>query len=147
MKKFFKPFLEEIRGEYLTIGKFILVGTWNTIFGYSIYYIVLKVIEAFSTSTNMAYLWAMGAAQVIGTIIAYISHKKITFSERVSGNRIAEFSKFSLVYILSFCLALILMPYFVEVLRVKAEISGIIVICIGTIISYLGHSRFSFTSK
>jgi len=142
-----KRIVTKIGEEQRTIVKFLLVGAWNTVFGYLVYYAALQAISALRVSVNHAYLWAMGVAQVVGTINAYISHRKITFSESASENRINEFVKFSLIYILTFGIALILMPFFVEVLGVKAEITGIIVIIISTIVSYLGHSRFSFNSK
>lgn len=127
--------------------KFLIVGVWNTIIGYLTYFLALKAIQAVFETTHFAYLWAMGVAQVIGTINAYFSHREITFAERARGNKLSEFLKFSLVYVLTFCLTLVLMPVFVVVLGISPEITGIIVICIGTAVSYLGHSRFSFKPK
>jgi putative flippase GtrA len=133
--------------KHLTMIKFLIVGVWNTIFGYLIYYLSLKLILALFTTTHLAYVWAMGIAQVIGTINAYFSHRGITFAERASEKKGQEFFKFSLVYVLTFCLTLVLMPLFVRGLGISAEIAGIIVILIGTAVSYAGHSRFSFKPK
>jgi len=127
-----------------TIIKFVIVGFWNTFVGYLVYYLTLKVIQFKFETTPLAYVWAMGVAQIIGTMNAYVSHRQITFSERARGKKLNEFLKFSLVYVLTFVLSLILMPVFVRVLGVSAEITGIIVILIGTVVSYLGHSKFSF---
>ena len=127
--------------------KFLIVGVWNTFIGYLVYYLSLKLILASFETTHLAYVWAMGMAQVIGTINAYFSHRRITFAERASGKKLVEFLKFSLVYIVTFCVTLVLMPFFVVVLGISPEITGIIVICIGTVVSYLGHSRFSFKPK
>jgi putative flippase GtrA len=124
--------------------KFLIVGVWNTFFGYLVYFLALKVFQFMFETTHYAYLWAMGVAQVIGTINSFVSHRGITFAERTRGNRLSEFLRFSLVYVFTFCLTLALMPVFVGKLGISAEITGIIVICIGTVISYIGHSRFSF---
>lgn len=142
-----KAIMAKIDPEHRTMIKFFIVGVWNTFIGYLVYYLALKAIQAMFDTTHLAYLWAMGVAQVIGTINAYFSHREITFAERARGKKLIEFIKFSLVYVLTFCLTLILMPVFVIVLGVSAEITGIIVICIGTAVSYLGHSRFSFKPK
>jgi putative flippase GtrA len=133
--------------KHKTMIKFLIVGVWNTIFGYLIYYLLLKLLLATFTTTHFAYLWAMGIAQVIGTINAFISHRGITFADQAGENKIIEFLKFSLVYVLTFCLSLVLMPVFVRGFGISAEITGIIVILIGTVVSYLGHSRFSFNAK
>lgn len=139
--------MAKIVAKHRTMIKFFIVGVWNTIFGYLVYFLALKAIQAIFETTHLAYLWAMGVAQVIGTINAYLSHREITFAERARGNKLTEFIKFSLVYVLTFCLTLVLMPVFIEVFGISAEITGIIVICIGTAVSYLGHSRFSFKPK
>lgn len=140
-------FSTKVVARHKTVIKFLIVGVWNTIFGYLVYYLSLKLILASFETTHLAYIWAMGIAQVIGTINAYFSHRGITFAERASGRRLWEFLKFSLVYVLTFCLTLVLMPFFVVALGISPEITGIIVICIGTVVSYLGHSRFSFNPK
>lgn len=142
-----RAFMAKADAKHQTMIKFLIVGVWNTIFGYLVYYLTLKVIQAMFETTHLAYLWAMGVAQVIGTVNAYVSHRGITFAERARGKKLNEFLKFSLVYVLTFCLTLILMPVFIRGLGISAEITGIIVICIGTAVSYLGHSRFSFKPK
>jgi putative flippase GtrA len=136
--------VEKMRAKHLTMIKFLVVGVWNTIVGYLIYYLSLKIILASFVTPDLAYLWAMGVAQVIGTINAYVSHRKITFSDRARGKQLSEFMKFSFVYIVTFGLTLILMPVFVGGFGIGPELSGFIVICIGTAVSYIGHSRFTF---
>ncbi|MGZ3237335.1 MAG: GtrA family protein [Burkholderiaceae bacterium] len=142
-----KTFVANAVLKHLTMIKFLIVGVWNTVFGYLVYYLSLKLILTLFTTTQLAYVWAMGIAQVIGTINAYFSHRGITFAERASEKKGQEFLKFSLIYVLTFCLTLVLMPLFVRGLGISAEIAGIIVILIGTAVSYIGHSRFSFQPK
>ena len=57
---------------------------------------------------------------------------------------IIEFLRFCLTYVVTFCLSLILLPFFVEIFKIRPKISAAIVIFICTVISYIGHSRFSF---
>jgi putative flippase GtrA len=139
-----KSFFTKQPDERKTIIRFLVVGIWNTIFGYTIYYASFKAISFLFEATPYAYVWAMGVAQIIGTINAYFSHRGITFSNRVRGHQLVEFLRFSSIYILTFCLALVLMPFFVEIVGLNAELTGIFVIFIATVVSYFGHSRFSF---
>jgi putative flippase GtrA len=57
---------------------------------------------------------------------------------------IPEFLRFSSMYLFSSFLGLALLPVFVELFHLDPKIAGAFLIPITTIISYLGHSRFSF---
>jgi putative flippase GtrA len=57
---------------------------------------------------------------------------------------IIEFFKFYSMYTVTNILGLMLLPFFVEVLKIDPKIAGALLIPVTTIISYLGHSRFSF---
>ncbi len=86
---------------------------------------------------------------IIAIINAYIFHKYVTFESKIKGiGIIFEFIKFSLTYLVSFCLSLFLLPFFVEVMDIQPKIAGacVIFLCC-TIISYLGHTRISFYKK
>ena len=88
---------------------------------------------------------AMVLGQIIAVINAYIFHKYVTFKSAVKGKGIIiEFFRFSMTYGVTFCLSLVLLPFFVEIFHIPPKISGAFVILICTVVSYLGHSRFSF---
>ena len=128
--------------------KFVLVGIWNTIFGYSVFCLLDTLFSNIFATRYIAYISAMVLGQVIAIINAYISHKYITFKSRVRGREmIIEFLRFSMTYAVIFCLNLILLPVFVEILHITPKISAAILILMCTAISYLGHSRFSFKVK
>ena len=83
--------------------------------------------------------------QIIATINAFIFHKYVTFKSEVKGKEtILEFFRFSLTYVVTFTLSLILLPFFVEMMYIHPRISAAIVILICAVFSYMGHSRFSF---
>jgi putative flippase GtrA len=128
--------------------KFVLVGIWNTIFGYSVFCLLDTLFSHLFATRYVAYMSAMVLGQIIAIINAYISHKYITFKSRVRGRKIIiEFFRFSMTYAVTFCLSLILLPIFAESFHITPKISGAIVILICSVISYLGHSRFSFKLK
>ena len=128
--------------------KFVLVGIWNTIFGYSVFCLLDTLFSNIFATRYIAYMSAMVLGQIIAIVNAYISHKYITFKSRVRGREmIIEFFRFSMTYAVTFCLSLILLPIFVEIFHIAPKISVAILIPIFATISYLGHSRFSFKVK
>lgn len=142
------PFLSKLFGSHNTEIKFALVGIWNTIFGYLVFFILDTIFEHLFVKRYFAYMSAMILGQIISTVNAFIFHKYITFKSKVRGKGvIIEFSRFCLTYIVTFCLSLILLPFFVEIFQIQPKISAAIVILICTVISYVGHSRFSFKGR
>ena len=125
--------------------KFIIVGIWNTIFGYGIFCLFDTLLAWLFLSRSSAYMCAMVLAQILAVINAYIGHKYITFKSDAKGKAIiAEFFRFSTTYVVTFCLSLALLPALVEVGHIHPKIAAAIIILTCTVISYLGHSRFSF---
>ena len=126
-------------------AKFVIVGIWNTIFGYGVFCVLDSFFLHLSIARHGAYMSAMVLGQIIAVINAYIFHKYITFKSTARGKQIiTEFFRFCMTYVVTFCLSLILLPFFVEVGRIPPKISAAVVILICTIISFLGHSKFSF---
>jgi putative flippase GtrA len=125
--------------------KFVIVGIWNTVFGYLVF-VGLDILFAFIFSKRyMVYMSAAVLANILAIINAYIFHKYVTFRSPVRGKGIIiEFVRFFSTYLFIMMLGLILLPLFVEILGIDPKISGALLIPITTIISYFGHSRFSF---
>jgi putative flippase GtrA len=87
-------------------------------------------------------------ANVIATISAFLFHKHITFKSTVKGKGvIIEFFKFYSMYAVTNILGFALLPFFVEVLKMDPKIAGALLIPVVAIISYFGHSRFSFVKR
>ena len=96
----------------------------------------------------MAYMSAMLLGQIIATVNAFICHKYVTFKSEINGKGIVtEFFRFCLTYVITFSLSLLLLPIFVEIVHLHPRIAAAIVMLICTIISYIGHSRFSFQNN
>jgi putative flippase GtrA len=125
--------------------KFVLVGIWNTIFGYLVFCLLDTLFSYLFLKRYIAYMSAMVLGQILAVVNAYIFHKYITFKSRAKGKEIIqEFIRFNATYVVIFCLSLVLLPFFVEVFHITPKIAAAMVILICTIISYLGHSIFSF---
>jgi putative flippase GtrA len=125
--------------------RFVLVGVWNTIFGYLIFVFCDYLFERFFSHRYIAYMSAAVLSNILAIINAYVFHKHITFRSSVRGKGILiEFARFFSTYLFSMILGLILLPVSVEVFGIEPRISAALLIPVTAIISYIGHSRFSF---
>ncbi|MEI7636465.1 MAG: GtrA family protein [Syntrophus sp. (in: bacteria)] len=128
--------------------RFILVGVWNTIFGYLVFVAFDYLFERLFSPRYIAYMSAAILSNILAIINAYIFHKNITFQSTVRGKGILiEFTRFFSTYLFSIILGLILLPVSVEVLGIEPKISAALLIPVTAIISYIGHSRFSFRTN
>ena len=125
--------------------KFVIVGIWNTVFGYGLFCLLDTIFTWIFSSRSTAYMSAMVLSLILAVTSAYLCHKYITFKSEAKGKDIiAEYFRFSTTYIVTICLNLVLLPAFVEIFHIHPKIAAAIITLICTVISYLGHSRFSF---
>ncbi len=133
------------RVRHQTKIRFVFVGIWNTIFGYALYIALDYLFTFVFQKRYVAYMSAAVLANILATINAFIFHKYYTFKSTVVGKAIfLEFAKFYSTYIITTILGLALLPCFVELLLIDPKISGALLIPITTVVSYFGHSRFTF---
>ncbi|MEW6668824.1 MAG: GtrA family protein [Thermodesulfobacteriota bacterium] len=125
--------------------RFILVGAWNTIFGYLAFVLLDELLCGLFSNRRLAYMVAMVLANIIAILNAFFFHRTFTFQSRVSGLAVlGELIRFSSTYLFTFLLSLFLLPVFVELLRLSTKVAAALIILVCTVISYLGHSRYSF---
>ncbi len=126
--------------------RFIIVGIWNTIFGYGVYLILYEYSLTFFVKRYISYMVAIILSNIIAIINAYIFHKYITFKSKVTGmiKIIKEFARFVTTYLSGIIFGLVSLPILVEVFGLNPPIAGALITLLCAIISYLGHSRFSF---
>ena len=133
-----------IKGHEVKI-KFLIVGIWNTVFGYAVFVGLDWLFSLFFEKRYAAYMLAAVLANVLAILNAYIFHKFVTFRSPLRGIAvIPEFLRFFSMYLFSFFLGLVLLPVFVELFHLDPKISGALLIPVTTIISYFGHFRYSF---
>jgi putative flippase GtrA len=124
------------------------VGVWNTVFGYAVFVCFDYLFSLSFEKRYAAYMLAAVLANILAILNAYIFHKFVTFRSPVRGlATISEFLRFFSTYLFTFFLGIILLPVFVEFFHIDPKIAGALLIPVTTIISYLGHSRFSFKSS
>jgi|GEM_PF-143657 putative flippase GtrA len=125
--------------------RFVLVGIWNTVFGYALYVGLDFLFMHVFSKRYFAYMSAAVMSNVLATVNAFLFHKYYTFRSTVKGRGvIIEFLRFYTTYIFAILVGLALLPFLVEVLRIDPRISGLLLLPVAMVISYFGHSRFSF---
>ena len=99
MKILLEKFKTEIR--------FILVGIWNTAFGYLMFLLFLFLFEKNLENERLIYIFSAACGHFISVINTFIFHKFITFKSEQGGMEIVyEFIRFSNSYIVTFFLNL-----------------------------------------
>jgi len=125
--------------------RFLLVGIWNTIFGYLAFVFLDYIFNIFLSPLYVAYMTAAVLSNILAITNAYFFHKHITFRSDVRGVRsIYEYFRFSTTYLVTFIFSMILLPILVELFHLAPQLAVALILAICTIVSYLGHSRFSF---
>lgn len=137
--------IQKLLERHKTKIRFLLVGIWNTVFGYLVFVLLDTFFEDIFEKRYYSYMSAMVLGQVIATINAFLFHKYYTFKSVTKGKDLFnEFLRFCTTYVITFLLSLALLPFFVEIFNINPKIAAIIVIFVCTIISYVGHTKFSF---
>ncbi len=116
---------------------YLVVGGWNTVFGYGAWALLQYLLGDY-----LHYLVVIVLAWPIAVLNAYLGYRYIVFRSR--GSVLKELPRFSLVYLATLVVNLVLLPVALRVLPfniyvVQAVFAGMVVVC-----SYLGHKYFSF---
>ena len=128
--------------------RFLVVGAWNTVFGYVAFLILNEIFNRFLSPRYVAYMTASVLGNVLAVTNAFFFHKYFTFKSPEKGwAALREYVRFAGTYLFSFVLSLILLPIFVELAGMTPQLAAAAIILICTVFSYLGHSRFSFRSQ
>ena len=117
--------------------RFLVVGAWNTGFGYLSFALLYYFFSPF-----VHYMVIQAASVVINVTNAFVCHKFIVF--RTSGNYVREYLRFYAVYAVPIGVSFVALPFAIEVLKMNAYLASAVIICLMTFVSYFGHKHFSF---
>ncbi len=128
------------------VVRFVIVGGWNTAFGYGLYAGLTYLLTG---RVPHAYMIASAVANVIAIATAYVGHKLVTF--RTKGNVLRELLRFYLVYGATALVGLALLPLAVaglnQVLANRAYapyVAQALLLPLNVALSFVGHKHFSF---
>ena len=129
-------------------GRYILVGVWNTLFGYATFAAFTALL---TPHVAYAYILASVLASLLNITVAFLGYKWFIF--KTAGNYLREWLRCVLVYSGGIVIGILLLPAFVYVVRHSTKfdsaapyIAGAILTGVNVIVGFLGHKTFSFQS-
>ncbi len=121
--------------------RFLLVGLWNTAFGYGLF----VALVALTRLLGISYLYATVPTQIISVLMAYVCHRTFTW---VDGDKsFRGFLRFNVVYWVMFCINVPLLVALVDGVKIPPEVAQALLIIGNTVISYVAHGRWSFRTR
>ncbi len=120
--------------------RYMLVGGWNTVFGYCVFAFLY-----FMLSAKIHYIIIAIISNIIAITMAYAGYKIFVF--KTKGNYLSEYLRFYVVYGLSMILGLILLPLFVEFLILNVYLAQAVATIACISVSFIGHRNFSFRKR
>ncbi|HEY8914004.1 GtrA family protein [Lacisediminihabitans sp.] len=123
-------------------ARFVIVGGFNTVVGYGIFVLVQLTI-----GKHTSYLLSLYIATIVGTIVAFLSHRRFTF--RISGrhNVFIDFFRFAGVNVVALVINTIALPLLVEFGGLNPLVAQALIVIVTTVVSYVGHKFFSFRRR
>lgn len=122
--------------------RFLIVGGFNTVVGYAIF-----VVVQLSIGKHTSYLLSLYVATIIGSIIAFLGHRRFTFQISGRHNVIIDFFRFASVNVVALVVNTIALPLLVEFGRLNPIAAQALIVIVTTLISYVGHKYFSFRRR
>jgi putative flippase GtrA len=130
-------------------ARYILVGGFNTLFGYSLFALLNWLFSRFS---NYSYLYAALLGNVFAITVAFLGYKWFVF--RTRGNYLIEWIRCVGVYgsmmLINLAGLSILVPIFRHHLQrpqLAPYLAGALLTAISVILSFFGHKKISFSQK
>ncbi|MGA3210744.1 MAG: GtrA family protein [Terriglobales bacterium] len=128
------------------LGRYLLVGVWNTAAGYGIY---AGLVALLGNRIPYSYLAASLLGNIFGITLSFLGYKWFVF--KTKGNYLREWARCVLVYSGAMVVGLILLPPMVFVVshvtakpKAAPYIAGALVMGVNVLISFFGHKKISF---
>jgi putative flippase GtrA len=126
-------------------GRYLLVGGFNTVFGYGLFALLNWLLQRIP----YGYLWAMFFANIIAITVAFLAYKWFVF--RTKGHYLREWLRCMGVYGSSMALGLVGMAILVPLLRrhmvhqqAASYLAAALLTGLTVIFSFFGHKHISF---
>lgn len=116
---------------------FLIVGSINTVVGFGWF-----VFFQLTVGQWWGYMVTLCFAHVAAVLCAFVLYRRFVF--RVQGNVLVDLARFESVYLVALAVNAVLLPLLVEIGGVEPIIGQALIVFVTTILSYVGHSRFSF---
>lgn len=127
--------------------RYLLVGGWNTVFGYTCFFLLNRWLS--TVITAYPYIVASLASSLINITVAFLGYKWLVF--RTRGNYLREWIRTLTVYSGSILISTLALAPLVGLIRhttryqTQAPYIAAAILAVVTVIgSFLGHRHFSF---
>jgi putative flippase GtrA len=127
-------------------GRYLLVGVWNTLFGYGTFALLTAIL---TPVVPYSYMWASLLSSLFNITVSYLGYKWFVF--KTKGNYVQEWLRCVAVYGSAIAIGLIALPVLVTLIRRNTHffsqapyIAGAILMVFTIIYGFLGHKKFSF---
>ena len=126
--------------------RYLIVGAWNTIFGYGCFAILTAVLDPVVAH---AYIIANVLAILINVTVAFLGYKWFVF--KTKGNYLWEWLRVMSVYSTTIVVSILALPVLVFIIRSISHvdkaapyIAGAVLAASSVLFSFVGHKKFSF---
>ena len=134
------------------VVRYLVVGAWNTLFGYGLYALLNFVLVRLLGGEYLAAMAADALANVIAISVAFLGYKLWVF--RTKGNFLREYLRCYLVYGATFCAGLVLLPLLIAALNpfftprtAVPYLAGAILTAGKVVVSFFGHKQYTFAQN
>ena len=117
-----------------------MAGGFNTVFGYSVGVCVYKVL-----GSSLSILWIGAISNMLTITVSFFAYKIFVF--RTKGKWLSEYLRSYVVYGGIAIVGIFLLWLFVDIIKTSIWLAQAIILGVTVIISYIGHSRFTFDHK
>src|SRR4051794_18887805 len=121
-----------------TGGRYVVVGAFNTAFGYGMFAILDLTI-----GDTVPYLALLLVAHVVSVLEAFVLHKVLVF--RVPGRWFRDLTRFWSVYLVALGINLVTLPLLVELVGLPVLLAQAIVLATMTGATFLAHRHYTFS--
>ena len=129
--------------------RYLVVGAWNTLFGYAAYAALTAVLTPL---IPYSYMVASVLSSPLSITVAFLGYKWVVF--KTKGNYLREWARCVAVYSGSIAIGWALLPILVGIVRHDTRyqreapyIAGAMLTGISVIFSFVGHRKFSFRAR
>lgn len=118
--------------------RFLLVGGFNTGFGYGMFILTNTIIGHY-----LGYVASLILAQIISASMAYVLFQRFVFTTAVRG--VKSFLKFQSVYVVPLLANILVLPILVEVFNWQIYVAQAAFSAAWIVSSFFVHKKFSFS--
>jgi putative flippase GtrA len=120
--------------------RYLLVGGFNTLVGYSVGVGLYK-----SLGDIVSIVWIGIISNILSITVSFLTYKIFVF--RTKDMWLSEYSKSYVVYGGAALIGILFLWLFVDKLNISIWVAQALVVGVTVTISYIGHSRFTFSRR